>query len=82
MHGDARGQMVPFFFTTWEHYYTNEMILPIINGPSEGVSFVDPSDFIFHDDFGYWRITGMSVGVTKLTNLSKSCTLYEVPRNV
>lgn len=30
-------QMVPFFFTTWEHYYTNELILPIINGPSEGV---------------------------------------------
>lgn len=31
-------QVVPFFFTTWEHYYTDQLILPIINGPSEGVS--------------------------------------------
>lgn len=31
-------QLVPFFFTTWEHYYTHELILPIVNGPSEGVS--------------------------------------------
>ena len=31
-------QLVPFFFTTWEHYYTDELILPVINGPSEGVS--------------------------------------------
>lgn len=30
-------QLVPFFFTTWEHYYTDELILPIVNGPSEGV---------------------------------------------
>ncbi|CAM9358634.1 unnamed protein product, partial [Ectocarpus fasciculatus] len=30
-------QLVPFFFTTWEHYYTHELILPIVNGPSEGV---------------------------------------------
>ncbi|CAM9919960.1 unnamed protein product, partial [Hapterophycus canaliculatus] len=33
----GRDRLVPFFFTTWEHYYTNELILPIINGPSEGV---------------------------------------------
>ncbi|CAM9250688.1 unnamed protein product [Pylaiella littoralis] len=33
----ALNQLVPFFFTTWEHYYTNELILPIVNGPSEGV---------------------------------------------
>ena len=30
-------QLVPFFFTTWEHYYTDELVLPIVNGPSEGV---------------------------------------------
>ncbi|CAM9727106.1 unnamed protein product, partial [Phaeothamnion confervicola] len=27
----------PFFFATWEHYYTHELVLPVINGPSEGV---------------------------------------------
>lgn len=36
-------QLVPFFFTTWEHYYTDELILPIINGPSEGVSGLEPA---------------------------------------
>lgn len=26
----------PFFFTTLEEYYTNALILPVVNGPSEG----------------------------------------------
>ncbi|CAM9538041.1 unnamed protein product [Ascophyllum nodosum] len=30
-------QLVPFFFTTWEHYHTHKLVLPIVNGPSEGV---------------------------------------------
>jgi ethanolaminephosphotransferase len=28
---------VPFFFATWEEYYLGKLILPVINGPSEGV---------------------------------------------
>eukprot|EP01038_Epipyxis_sp_PR26KG_P007512 gene7512-10234_t len=28
---------VPFYFQTWEEYYVGGMILPIINGPSEGL---------------------------------------------
>ena len=28
---------VPFYFQTWEEYYLGEMILPPINGPSEGL---------------------------------------------
>ena len=31
------GPMVLFYNTTWEHYYTGEMILPIVNGPNEGL---------------------------------------------
>lgn len=27
---------LPFFFTTLEEYYTNALILPVINGPCEG----------------------------------------------
>ena len=27
---------LPFFFTTLEEYYTNAMMLPVINGPCEG----------------------------------------------
>lgn len=28
---------VPFFVATWEEYYIGDLVLPIINGPSEGV---------------------------------------------
>jgi ethanolaminephosphotransferase len=29
--------MTLFYITTWEEYYTHELILPIINGPNEGL---------------------------------------------
>jgi ethanolaminephosphotransferase len=29
--------MIPFFVATWEHYFTGKLILPIFNGPSEGL---------------------------------------------
>jgi len=28
---------VPFYVATWEEYYVGDLVLPIINGPSEGV---------------------------------------------
>jgi ethanolaminephosphotransferase len=28
---------VPFFFTTLEELYTGELVLPIVNGPTEGI---------------------------------------------
>ena len=28
---------VPFYVATWEEYYTGALVLPIINGPAEGV---------------------------------------------
>ncbi|KAB1223396.1 Choline/ethanolaminephosphotransferase 1 [Morella rubra] len=28
---------IPFFGATWEHYFTNTLILPAINGPTEGL---------------------------------------------
>ncbi|GMI49056.1 hypothetical protein TrCOL_g4051 [Triparma columacea] len=28
---------IPFYISTWEEYYTGSLILPIINGPSEGL---------------------------------------------
>lgn len=42
---------VPFYVATWEEYYTHELILPIINGPSEGVALgvgLGTSPFLFH----------------------------------
>ncbi|MED6149807.1 Cholinephosphotransferase 1 [Stylosanthes scabra] len=31
---------VPFYGATWEHYFTNSLILPVINGPTEGLMLI------------------------------------------
>lgn len=31
---------VPFYFATWESFFTNTLILPEINGPTEGLMFI------------------------------------------
>ncbi|KAM0870156.1 hypothetical protein ACQ4PT_040211 [Festuca glaucescens] len=31
---------VPFYFATWEHYFTNTLVLPIVNGPTEGLMLI------------------------------------------
>ncbi|XP_061990078.1 choline/ethanolaminephosphotransferase 1 isoform X1 [Rosa rugosa] len=31
---------VPFYFATWEHYFTNTLILPALNGPTEGLMLI------------------------------------------
>ncbi|CAH9128873.1 unnamed protein product [Cuscuta epithymum] len=32
--------VVPFYCATWEHYFTNTLILPAINGPTEGLMLI------------------------------------------
>ncbi|KAK3421774.1 choline/ethanolaminephosphotransferase 1 [Eucalyptus grandis] len=36
---------VPFYCATWEHYFTNTLILPAINGPTEGLMMIYVSHF-------------------------------------
>ncbi|CAA7390924.1 unnamed protein product [Spirodela intermedia] len=36
---------IPFYFATWEHFFTNTLILPIINGPTEGLMLIYLSHF-------------------------------------
>ncbi|XP_052885241.1 choline/ethanolaminephosphotransferase 1-like [Gossypium arboreum] len=31
---------IPFYGATWEHYFTNALILPIVNGPTEGLALI------------------------------------------
>ncbi|XP_073302655.1 choline/ethanolaminephosphotransferase 1 isoform X2 [Primulina huaijiensis] len=31
---------VPFYFATWEHFFTNTLILPVVNGPTEGLMLI------------------------------------------
>ncbi|KAK9288363.1 hypothetical protein L1049_016816 [Liquidambar formosana] len=36
---------VPFYGATWEHFFTNTLILPAINGPTEGLMLIYLSHF-------------------------------------
>ncbi|XP_059648651.1 choline/ethanolaminephosphotransferase 1-like isoform X1 [Cornus florida] len=36
---------VPFFGATWEHYFTNTLILPAVNGPTEGLMLIYMAHF-------------------------------------
>ncbi|ONH90992.1 hypothetical protein PRUPE_8G087200 [Prunus persica] len=36
---------VPFYCATWEHYFTNTLILPAVNGPTEGLMLIYLSHF-------------------------------------
>jgi len=47
-----------FYVTTWEHYFTGQLILPIVNGPSEGLLGTALVSFVSYW-FGsqYWQQT-------------------------
>ncbi|EYU22598.1 hypothetical protein MIMGU_mgv1a0105291mg [Erythranthe guttata] len=36
---------VPFYCATWESYFTNTLILPVINGPTEGLMLIYMTHF-------------------------------------
>ncbi|XP_075096002.1 choline/ethanolaminephosphotransferase 1 isoform X1 [Nicotiana tabacum] len=36
---------VPFYCATWESYFTNTLILPVVNGPTEGLMLIYLSHF-------------------------------------
>ncbi|KAJ4844813.1 Choline/ethanolaminephosphotransferase 1 [Turnera subulata] len=36
---------VPFYCATWEHFFTNTLILPAINGPTEGLMLIYVAHF-------------------------------------
>ncbi|XVE85658.1 hypothetical protein DITRI_Ditri17bG0108200 [Diplodiscus trichospermus] len=37
---------VTFYGATWEHYFTNALILPVINGATEGIALIFTAHFI------------------------------------
>ncbi|GAA0154099.1 transferase [Lithospermum erythrorhizon] len=37
---------VPFYCATWEHYFTNTLILPAVNGPTEGLMLIYMTHFL------------------------------------
>jgi ethanolaminephosphotransferase len=54
------GPFVMFYIATWEHFYTGELVLPIVNGPSEGLLGTALLSFVSYW-FGseYWQQTGV-----------------------
>ncbi|XP_020254640.1 choline/ethanolaminephosphotransferase 2-like [Asparagus officinalis] len=37
---------VPFYLATWEHFFTNTLILPVVNGPTEGLMLIYVCHFL------------------------------------
>ncbi|XP_008811957.1 choline/ethanolaminephosphotransferase 1-like isoform X1 [Phoenix dactylifera] len=37
---------IPFYLATWEHFFTNTLILPMVNGPTEGLMLIYISHFL------------------------------------
>jgi ethanolaminephosphotransferase len=52
------GPFAMFYFATWEQYFTGELILPIVNGPTEGLVGTALLSFVSFS-FGpeYWQQT-------------------------
>ncbi|KAG8366519.1 hypothetical protein BUALT_Bualt17G0088400 [Buddleja alternifolia] len=46
---------VPFYCATWENYFTHTLILPAINGPTEGLMLIYLTHF-FTAIVGVWKI--------------------------
>mmetsp|Transcript_41907 Transcript_41907/g.94681 ORF Transcript_41907/g.94681 Transcript_41907/m.94681 type:complete len:436 (-) Transcript_41907:139-1446(-) len=46
---------VPFFTNTWEEYHTGSMILPVVNGPSEGLLIAAALNVAVWGGGDFWR---------------------------
>ena len=52
------GPFVMFYIATWEQFYTGELIMPIVNGPSEGLLGTATLSFVsYYLGSQYWRQT-------------------------
>lgn len=50
---------VPFHMQTWEEFYRQEMVLPMINGPSEGIlMIIGLALFSFVNGASWWQEVG------------------------
>ncbi len=59
--------MACFFFQTWEEYYLKELVLPIVNGPTEGLLvLIGMSITSFFVGSGYWQTPSIVVSDSSL----------------
>jgi len=62
------GPFVMFFIATWEQFFTGELIMPILNGPSEGLvlsAFLSFTSYRFGSEF--WQQTDMYDSLSSIT---------------
>ena len=73
---------IPFYVATWEEYYTGSLVLPYINGPSEGlilgasVSFLS---FLYGPHWWHGTSWYSSVIFSVPINIISSYTSFEIP---
>ncbi|KAG7340775.1 CDP-alcohol phosphatidyltransferase [Nitzschia inconspicua] len=72
------GPFAMFYVATWEQYFTGQLIMPIINGPNEGLlggillsltSFVYGSDYWQHSDWQQSLEATLGVSLSSLTGI-------------
>ena len=59
---------VPFYLQTWEEYYRKEMILPVFNGPTEGILILVGMSFtsFFLGSEWYLQVTTCILVITRI----------------
>jgi len=74
------GPFVMFYIATWEQFYTGKLIMPIINGPSEGILGAAILSFVsYWFGYQYWQETGW---FDAFDSMSSSSSLQAVTKGV
>ncbi|XXG79852.1 hypothetical protein AAC387_Pa09g0835 [Persea americana] len=58
---------VPFYFATWEHFFTNTLILPEVNGPTEGLLLIYACHFFTAFVGAEWWVRDFRVSIPFLS---------------
>ncbi|XP_076957397.1 choline/ethanolaminephosphotransferase 1-like isoform X1 [Bidens hawaiensis] len=58
---------VPFYCATWEHYFTNTLILPAVNGPTEGLMLIYMAHFFTAIVGAEWWAQGFGKSIPLLS---------------
>ncbi|XXG72930.1 hypothetical protein AAC387_Pa07g1920 [Persea americana] len=58
---------VPFYCATWEHFFTNTLILPEINGPTEGLMLIYACHFFTSFVGAEWWVRDLRVSMPILS---------------
>ncbi|KAG4153544.1 hypothetical protein ERO13_D04G189400v2 [Gossypium hirsutum] len=71
---------VPFYGATWEHYFTNTLILPVVNGPTEGLALIYVMHFLTGFLGAHWWVEqfGRSIPIFSWVPFLNEISTYRV----